>query len=83
MDGGVFGVREWLLVVPISELQFNHGRYEICFVVDMPKEEINAAPGFDKQDSPDFANPNGKQHIDDRDRRGETTATGRRDVIPR
>jgi len=73
--GGVLGIGEKLFAVPYSELKFNHGKDEMFFVLDMSPEKIKAAPGFDKRDWPNFADPNWSQHIDKYYQRAETKKT--------
>jgi sporulation protein YlmC with PRC-barrel domain len=73
--GGVLGIGEKLFAVPYSELKFNHGKDEMFFVLDMSVEKIKAAPGFDKRDWPNFADPNWSQHIDKYYQRAETKKT--------
>jgi sporulation protein YlmC with PRC-barrel domain len=62
--GGVLGVGEKLLAVPFSELKFNFGKDENFFVLNMSAEKIKAAPGFDKRDWPNFADPKWSEKID-------------------
>jgi sporulation protein YlmC with PRC-barrel domain len=53
--GGVFGIGNKLFAVPPEALTFDadHAR----FVLDVDKETLERAPGFDKEDWPDFADP--------------------------
>src|SRR5262245_4419269 len=46
--GGFLGVGEKLFAVPFNQLKFNHGKDDMHFVIDMSKEKLKAAPGFDK-----------------------------------
>jgi sporulation protein YlmC with PRC-barrel domain len=62
--GGVLGVGAKLLAVPFSELKFDHGQDEMYFVLNMAKDKIAAAPGFNQDDWPDFADPDWSQKID-------------------
>ncbi len=62
--GGVLGFGDKLLAVPFDKLAFDHGQDEMFFVLDMPAEKIAAAPGFNKGDWPDFADPNWSAKID-------------------
>jgi len=73
--GGVLGIGEKLFAIPYGELKFNHGKDEMFFVLDMPAEKIKAAPGFDKRDWPNFADPNWSQHIDKYYQQAETKKT--------
>lgn len=62
--GGVLGIGDKLFAVPFDKLKFDHGQDEMFFVLDMPKEKIAAAPGFDQNDWPDFADPNWTSRIE-------------------
>jgi sporulation protein YlmC with PRC-barrel domain len=62
--GGLLGIGDKLFAVPFSKLRFDHGQDEMFFVLDMPKEKIAAAPGFDQNDWPDFADPNWTDRIE-------------------
>jgi sporulation protein YlmC with PRC-barrel domain len=62
--GGVLGVGEKLFAVPYNQLAFDHGKNEQFFVLDMAKEKLEAAPGFNKSDWPNFADPNWTNKID-------------------
>ncbi len=62
--GGVLGIGNKLFALPFSKLKFDHGQDEMFFVLDMPKEKIAAAPGFDQNDWPDFADPNWTDRIE-------------------
>jgi sporulation protein YlmC with PRC-barrel domain len=62
--GGVLGVGDKLFAVPYDELKFDHGNDEMFFVLDMSKQKLEAAPGFDQSDWPDFANPHWSDQID-------------------
>jgi sporulation protein YlmC with PRC-barrel domain len=77
--GGLLGVGDKLFAVPFAELKFDHGQDEMFFVLDMPKEKIAAAPGFNKNDWPDFADPSWAAKIDKHYRKVETR-TGERTV---
>jgi sporulation protein YlmC with PRC-barrel domain len=62
--GGVLGIGDKLFAVPFRELKFNHGKDEMFFVLDVSKEKLEKAPGFDKNNWPDFANPQWRSQID-------------------
>ncbi len=62
--GGVLGIGTKYFAVPLDQVHFNHDKEEMYFVLDVPKEKLENAPGFDKSDWPDFANPNWKNQID-------------------
>ncbi len=62
--GGILGVGDKLFAVPYSQLAFDHGKDEQFFVLDMPKEKLDAAPGFNQSDWPNFADPHWTDKID-------------------
>lgn len=51
--GGTLGVGNKLFAVPAEALQID--RNEHCFVLDAERESLEDAPGFDRDDWPDFA----------------------------
>jgi hypothetical protein len=53
--GGFLGIGDKLFAVPFGALRLDTGRK--CFVLDVPREKLENAPGFDKNDWPDFADP--------------------------
>lgn len=53
--GGFVGIGEKLFAVPWSVLQLDQETHE--FVLDVDKETLKNAPGFDKDNWPDFAEP--------------------------
>jgi sporulation protein YlmC with PRC-barrel domain len=69
--GGVLGIGDKLLAVPFDKLKFDHGQDEMFFVLNMSKDKIAAAPGFDQNDWPDFADPNWTRRIDQHYRQTE------------
>jgi sporulation protein YlmC with PRC-barrel domain len=80
--GGVLGVGDKLLAIPFSELKFDHGQDEMFFVLNMNKDKIAAAPGFNQNDWPDFADPSWSRKIDEHYRKTETR-TGVQETAPR
>jgi sporulation protein YlmC with PRC-barrel domain len=62
--GGVLGIGDKLFAIPFGELKFNHGRDEMFFVLDISKEKLEQAPGFDKNQWPDFADPQWRAKVD-------------------
>ncbi len=62
--GGVLGIGDKLFAVPFREMKFNHGKDEMHFVLDVSKEKLDNAPGFDKNNWPDFADPQWRDQID-------------------
>ncbi len=77
--GGVLGIGSKYFAVPLDQVRFNHGKEEMYFVIDVPKEKLEKAPGFDKNDWPDFADPNWKNQIDTY-YRTNTTGTANRTI---
>ena len=74
--GGVLGIGEKLFAVPFHEIQFKHDRDENYFVLNVSKEQLKDAPGFDKSNWPDFADPNFTQKIDQYYQRASTDNRG-------
>jgi len=58
--GGFLGLGDKLFAVPFSAFQVDTENK--CFILDMDKERLKAAPGFDKDNWPDFADA--KFHTD-------------------
>jgi sporulation protein YlmC with PRC-barrel domain len=73
--GGVLGLGEKLLAIPYSEMKFNFGKDENFFVVNMSLEKVKAAPGFDKRDWPNVADPKWREEIDKYYQQAETKKT--------
>ena len=63
--GGLFGVGDKLFAVPYRQMKFMHGKDEMYFVLNVPKDRLKAAPGFNKSNWPDFADPQWMKSIDD------------------
>ena len=53
--GGVLRMGNKLFAVPWSVLQVDEDKK--CFILDVDKETLEAAPGFDKDNWPDMADP--------------------------
>jgi len=53
--GGVLGIGNKLFAVPWNVLSMKMDSRE--FILDVPKERLKNAPGFDKDNWPDMANP--------------------------
>jgi len=51
--GGIMGMGDKLFAIPWSSLRVD--RENECMVLDVPKERLEAAPGFSKDDWPDMA----------------------------
>ena len=52
--GGVFGIGDKLFAVPWKAMTVDTNRK--CFVLDVPKDRLKNAPGFDKHKWPDITN---------------------------
>ena len=59
--GGWLGIADKLFAVPWNA--FTVDEDEHCFVLDMDKEMLRDAPGFDQDNWPDMAEPNFRQQI--------------------
>src|SRR5689334_4902324 len=70
--GGVLGIGDKLFAVPFQAMKFNHGKDEMYFVLDASKEKLEKAPGFDKSNWPDFADPKWRSQIDQYYRSADT-----------
>ena len=53
--GGFLGIGDKLFIVPWSALAFEHRSNE--FILDVPRDLLVQAPGFDKDNWPDMADP--------------------------
>jgi uncharacterized protein YrrD len=53
--GGFLGIGDKLFAVPWSALRIDQGEHE--FILDMDRETLEKAPGFDKHHWPDMADP--------------------------
>jgi sporulation protein YlmC with PRC-barrel domain len=63
--GGVLGIGDKLFAVPFEDFKITHDtNNNISFVLDVSKERLENAPGFDKNHWPDFASPQWKSQID-------------------
>jgi len=51
--GGFLGMGDKLFAVPWNAMTVDMDKH--CFILDVPKERLKEAPGFDKDDWPDFA----------------------------
>jgi len=51
--GGILGIGDKLFAIPWSALTLDADRK--CFVLDVPKEQLKNAPGFDKDHWPSMA----------------------------
>lgn len=69
--GGFLGMGDKYFAVPWNELKIqqkgetSHGTIkEDHYVLDVKKEALKSAPGFEKSEWPDFANPNWAANVD-------------------
>jgi sporulation protein YlmC with PRC-barrel domain len=63
--GGVLGIGDKLFAVPFEELRTTHDtNNNVSFVLDVSKQRLENAPGFDKNHWPDFASPQWRNQID-------------------
>jgi sporulation protein YlmC with PRC-barrel domain len=53
--GGVLGIGDKLFAVPFEALKLDTENK--CFILDVDKARLQNAPGFDKDDWPDMADP--------------------------
>jgi sporulation protein YlmC with PRC-barrel domain len=60
--GGIFGIGDKLFAVPWSALSVNEDEHR--FILNVPRERLEKAPGFDKNAWPDFADPSFRSGID-------------------
>jgi sporulation protein YlmC with PRC-barrel domain len=62
--GGVLGVGDKLIAIPWTEFQLKHEEDDTYFVLDIDKEKLEAAPGFDEDDWPDVADQAWRDQVD-------------------
>lgn len=62
--GGFLGVGDKLFAVPMRSLRLVVADKDRHFVLNVDKERLEKAPGFDKNSWPDFANPNWSVDVD-------------------
>ncbi len=53
--GGILDIGDKLFAVPWQAFKLNTETHQ--FILDVPKERLQNAPGFDKSDWPDMAQP--------------------------
>lgn len=61
--GGFLGIGDKLFAVPFDQLSVDRENKRMVLNVD--KERLKDAPGFDKDDWPDFADPSFRTHVTD------------------
>jgi sporulation protein YlmC with PRC-barrel domain len=54
--GGILGFGNKFFAIPWS--LFTYNEVNDCFMLDLNKEQLKDAPGFDKNDWPNFMSPN-------------------------
>ncbi|HLK48544.1 MAG TPA: PRC-barrel domain-containing protein [Bryobacteraceae bacterium] len=59
--GGFLGMGDKFFAIPWSSLMLDED--EKCFRLDVDKEQLKAAPGFDKDNWPDMADPTWRTQI--------------------
>ena len=59
--GGFIGIGDKLFAVPWSAVRIDEGERE--FVLDIDREVLENAPGFDKNDWPDMADPSFERNV--------------------
>lgn len=59
--GGVMGLGDKLFAVPWDAVRVDQENR--CLVVDLDEETLASAPGFDKDEWPDFADPNWTRQV--------------------
>jgi sporulation protein YlmC with PRC-barrel domain len=62
--GGVAGIGDKLFAIPFSAFQLRHAEDQTYFVLNVSKERLKAAPGFDKDRWPNVADPQWRDEID-------------------
>lgn len=60
--GGLLGLGDKLFAIPFKQLSVDHENRRMVLAVD--KERLESAPGFDKNDWPDFADPIFRSSVD-------------------
>jgi sporulation protein YlmC with PRC-barrel domain len=59
--GGFLGIGDKLFAIPFEALELDAENHR--FVLDVPREKLEKAPGFDKSQWPDFADPRFGQEV--------------------
>lgn len=62
--GGFLGIGDKLFAVPMRSLRLISADKDRHFVLNVDKERLEKAPGFNKDSWPDFANPNWSVDVD-------------------
>ena len=59
--GGILRMGNKLFAIPWSSLKLDED--EKCFILDVDRERLETAPGFDKDNWPDLADPNFRSEV--------------------
>ncbi len=59
--GGFLGMGDKLFAIPWKAMRLDTDRH--AFILDVPKEKLENAPGFDKNNWPDMADPTWSKDI--------------------
>jgi len=62
--GGFLGIGDKLFAVPWKSMVLKHDSKGAFFVLDVSKDKMRSAPGFDEKHWPDFGNPKFGTEID-------------------
>lgn len=62
--GGFLGIGDKLFAVPWESLKLSHDDDEWFFVLDVDREKLRNAPGFDQNNWPDLGNPTFGEDVD-------------------
>jgi|KBSSwiStaDraftv2_1062776.scaffolds.fasta_scaffold1438061_1 sporulation protein YlmC with PRC-barrel domain len=63
--GGVLGLGEKLFAVPFGEFKLSHDKSNnLVLALDISKDRLEKAPGFDKNHWPDFAGQDWRNQVD-------------------
>lgn len=62
--GGFLGFGEKLFAVPWTKLELKHDSDGMYFLFDVSKDDLQAAPGFDRANWPDVADPDWRAEVD-------------------
>jgi sporulation protein YlmC with PRC-barrel domain len=75
--GGFLGVGDKLFAIPWREFTMEVDEKDKFFRVDVTKEKLKAAEGFDKDTWPNVADPNWRERIDRQFKESKSTTTTR------
>lgn len=69
--GGILGMGGKLFAVPWDQVLLKYAPGGMCFVLDVDREKLRNAPGFDKNNWPDMSHPDWAAQIEAHYRRGK------------